>query len=88
MESSGVEGDGIFLGCITELKNAGLKFRNDMETGPGGRQIRSRILTGIRLSCLNPRAPVEDAGGPDGVAGVVCQVARASRELRRRSAGE
>jgi glyoxylase I family protein len=27
-------------GFIAELKKAGLQFRNDMETGPGGRQIQ------------------------------------------------
>lgn len=26
-------------GCIAALENAGLHFRNEMETGPGGRQI-------------------------------------------------
>src|SRR6185436_5513174 len=26
--------------CIDALKKAGLQFRNDMETGPGGRQIQ------------------------------------------------
>jgi glyoxylase I family protein len=26
--------------CITQLKEAGLRFRNEMETGPGGRQIQ------------------------------------------------
>src|SRR5213595_208321 len=27
-------------GCIAALKGAGLRFRNEMETGPGGRQIQ------------------------------------------------
>jgi glyoxylase I family protein len=27
-------------GFITELKRAGVRFRNEMETGPGGRQIQ------------------------------------------------
>jgi glyoxylase I family protein len=26
-------------GCIAAFKGAGLRFRNEMETGPGGRQI-------------------------------------------------
>ena len=26
--------------CITVLKNAGVRLRNEMETGPGGRQIQ------------------------------------------------
>jgi len=39
--------------CIAELKKAAVRFRNEMETGPGGRQSRSRIRTGIRSSCSN-----------------------------------
>jgi glyoxylase I family protein len=35
---------------IERLKKAGLKFRNEMETGPGGRQFSSRIPIGIRSS--------------------------------------
>src|SRR5262245_13312775 len=27
-------------GCIAALKSAGVRFRNEMETGPGGRQIQ------------------------------------------------
>ena len=27
-------------GFVAELKQAGLRFRNDLETGPGGRQIQ------------------------------------------------
>jgi glyoxylase I family protein len=27
-------------GCIAAFKSAGLRFRNEMETGPGGRQIQ------------------------------------------------
>jgi glyoxylase I family protein len=27
-------------GCIAELKKGGVHFRNEMETGPGGRQIQ------------------------------------------------
>jgi glyoxylase I family protein len=27
-------------GCITALENAGIRFRNKMETGPGGRQVQ------------------------------------------------
>jgi len=28
------------VACIAALRNAGLHFRNDMETGPGGRQVQ------------------------------------------------
>jgi glyoxylase I family protein len=41
-------------GCIGELKKAGLHFRNEMETGPGGRQIQVEDPDGIRSSCSNP----------------------------------
>src|SRR5262245_6353754 len=27
-------------GCIAAFKSAGLRFRNEMETGPGGRQVQ------------------------------------------------
>ena len=36
---------------IAELKKAGLRFRNEMETGPGGRQIQIEDRTGIRSNC-------------------------------------
>ena len=26
--------------CITELKNKGVRFRNEMEAGPGGKQVQ------------------------------------------------
>jgi hypothetical protein len=42
-------------GFIADLKNTGLHFRNEMESSPGGRQIRSRIQTGsdrtVRTDC-------------------------------------
>src|ERR1700745_3043327 len=28
------------VGCITDLKNHGVQFRNDVEAGPGGKQIQ------------------------------------------------
>jgi len=37
--------------CITELKRAGVTFRNEMETGPGGRQIQIEDPDG------NPSSP-------------------------------
>jgi glyoxylase I family protein len=36
---------------IEKLKKAGLRFRNELEAGPGGKQYKSRIPTAIRLSC-------------------------------------
>jgi glyoxylase I family protein len=41
-------------GCITELRNAGLHFRNDMETGPGGRQIQVEDPDGNPIELFEP----------------------------------
>ena len=41
-------------GCIAELKNAGIKFRNDMETGPGGRQIQVEDPDGNPIELFEP----------------------------------
>jgi glyoxylase I family protein len=41
-------------GRIEELKQAGLHFRNRMETGPGGRQIQL-IRMAIRSNCSSLR---------------------------------
>jgi glyoxylase I family protein len=41
-------------GCIAELKNAGLHFRNDMETGPGGRQIQIEDPDGNPIELFEP----------------------------------
>lgn len=40
--------------CITALKNAGVAFRNDMETGPGGRQIQILDPDGNPLELFEP----------------------------------
>jgi glyoxylase I family protein len=40
---------------IDALKKAGLGFRNEMETEPGGKQIQSRIPTAIQSSRSSPR---------------------------------
>jgi glyoxylase I family protein len=45
-------------GCIAELRKAGLRFRNDMETGPGGQQIQLEDPDG------NPIELFEPAGNP------------------------
>ena len=39
---------------ITELKNAGLTFRNEMETGPGGRQIQLLDPDGNPIELFEP----------------------------------
>lgn len=41
-------------GFITELKQAGLRFRNDMETGPGGRQIQIEDPDGNPVELFEP----------------------------------
>jgi glyoxylase I family protein len=40
--------------CITALKSAGVAFRNDMETGPGGRQIQILDPDGNPLELFEP----------------------------------
>jgi glyoxylase I family protein len=41
-------------GCIAALKSAGLRFRNEMETGPGGRQIQIEDPDGNPLELFEP----------------------------------
>jgi len=41
-------------GCITSLKNADITFRNDMETGPGGRQIQIEDRDGNPIELFEP----------------------------------
>ena len=41
-------------GCIAALKNAGLRFRNEMETGPGGRQIQIEDPDGNPIELFEP----------------------------------
>jgi glyoxylase I family protein len=40
---------------ITELKAAGVRFRNEMETGPGGRQIQIEDPDGNPVELFEPR---------------------------------
>jgi glyoxylase I family protein len=40
--------------CIAALKKAGLHFRNDMETGPAGRQIQIEDLDGNPIELFEP----------------------------------
>src|SRR5262245_61844070 len=41
-------------GCINALKSAGITFRNEMETGPGGRQIQIEDPDGNPLELFEP----------------------------------
>lgn len=40
--------------CITTLESAGLHFRNEMETGPGGRQIQIEDPDGNAIELFEP----------------------------------
>lgn len=40
--------------CITALKEAGIHFRNEMETGPGGRQIQIEDPDGNPIELFEP----------------------------------
>jgi len=40
--------------CIDALKNAGIRFRNQMETGPGGRQIQIEDPDGNPIELFEP----------------------------------
>ena len=40
--------------CIAALKDAGLRFRNEMETGPGGRQIQVEDPDGNPIELFEP----------------------------------
>src|SRR6187431_441987 len=41
-------------GFIAQLKQAGLRFRNEMETGPGGRQIQIEDPDGNPIELFEP----------------------------------
>jgi glyoxylase I family protein len=41
-------------GCIAGLQKAGLRFRNEMETGPGGRQIQIEDPDGNPIELFEP----------------------------------
>ena len=42
--------------CVAALKHAGVTFRNDMEVGPGGRQIQIEDPDGNPLELFEPAA--------------------------------
>ena len=41
-------------GCIAALERAGLHFRNEMETGPGGKQIQVEDPDGNSIELFEP----------------------------------
>jgi glyoxylase I family protein len=41
-------------GCIVALESANVRFRNDMETGPGGRQIQIEDPDGNAIELFEP----------------------------------
>jgi glyoxylase I family protein len=41
-------------GCIAALTGAGMRFRNEMETGPGGRQIQIEDPDGNPIELFEP----------------------------------
>ena len=41
-------------GFISELKSAGVRFRNEMETGPGGRQVQIEDPDGNPIELFEP----------------------------------
>ena len=41
-------------GCIAALTSAGVRFRNEMETGPGGRQIQIEDPDGNPIELFEP----------------------------------
>ena len=43
-----------FLSCIAALERDGLRFRNQMETGPGGRQIQIEDPDGNPIELFEP----------------------------------
>lgn len=46
--------------CIDALKNAGIRFRNQMEVGPGGRQVQIEDPDGNPIELFEPaRSPRE-----------------------------
>jgi glyoxylase I family protein len=41
-------------GCIAAFKQAGIRFRNEMETGPGGRQVQIEDPDGNPIELFEP----------------------------------
>ena len=53
MEPGDPSSDG-FARAITELKNEGVRFRNEMEVGPGGKQIQMEDPDGNPIELFEP----------------------------------
>ena len=47
--------------CIAALKERGLRFRNEMETGPGGKQIQLEDPDGNPVELFEPAGKRDDA---------------------------
>jgi glyoxylase I family protein len=43
--------------CIAELKKQGLHFRNEMESGPGGKQVQLEDPDGNPIELFEPASP-------------------------------
>ena len=43
--------------CIAEFKKAGFAFRNEMEIGPGGKQVQIEDPDGNPLELFEPARP-------------------------------
>ena len=43
--------------CIADLKNAGVRFRNEMEVGPGGKQVQIEDPDGNPIELFEPARP-------------------------------
>jgi glyoxylase I family protein len=51
---------------IAACKEAGLRFRNEMESGPGGKQIQLLDPDGNPVELFEPSQPAADRRGQDG----------------------
>lgn len=49
--------------CVEAMRKAGLRFRNEIETGPGGRQIQLEDPDGNAVELFEP-APASAPNGP------------------------
>jgi glyoxylase I family protein len=49
--------------CIAEMKKSGLHFRNEMETGPGGKQIQLEDPDGNAVELFEPAASAGPSPG-------------------------
>lgn len=54
-------------GFIAELRKAGVRFRNEMETGPGGRQVQLEDPDGNPIELFEPASAANKKVGITGV---------------------